>query len=161
MTLANLLYLPALIEWNYAMNTEIIRKYNLKNDERLGPGPARPDKIIKHGYDDLAFAWSYVEAVQKEVGKNNLFFKDTKQKTYMYRDLNSFKKKGVQGDNAMHIYAKYMSPKAMKNPDWSVKFAAILFPIYTSCYEHPNFFKREILKRAIGFPLKLFTRFYF
>jgi len=161
LTLANLLYAPALIEWNYAMNAEIIRKYNLKNEELLGPGPERENVIIKHGYDDLAFGWMYVDAVQKEVGKNNLFFKNTEQKTYMYRDLNSFKKNQLKGGNAMFTYAKYLSPFASKSSDLSVKFAALLFPIYTSCFEHPNFFKREILKRAVGFLLKFFTHFYF
>ncbi|MEI6728536.1 MAG: glycosyltransferase family 2 protein [bacterium] len=160
-TLANMLYVPTLIEWNFAASCDIVKKYNLKSDPRLGPGPVREDKIIKHGYDDLAFAWDYVDAVQKEIGKKNLFFYNTWQETYMYRNINSFNKDRLKGDNADYLFLKYMSQKTRNHNDWQVRFASFLAPLHANMINSKSYFVKFFLKKCIGFSLKLLTNFYF
>ena len=159
--LVNLMYDPSLCQWNYIAKIDLIRKYKIHSEERLGPGPFREDKIIKFGFDDLDYAWKYVEAVEKEYGGKGYEFVDTGLRTYMYRDIpNSGSKPTDPNLNIWFEYGKYLRGMAQKNSNLGVKLAGAIYPYWTTLWKSTNPVK-QIIRKSITFSIRLLSGSYF
>jgi glycosyltransferase involved in cell wall biosynthesis len=158
--LANLIYIPRLIQWNYISRVDIIQKYKLLSDERIGPGPIRDDKLISHGFDDIIYSWKYLEALAIENSSIEFKFNDLDLDTYMFRSVNrSVKNEFIEKSYIQN--ANYMKEIAIQNKYFSVKIVSILFPIYIKLLKSPNQFLSKYIVKFVAFPMRLFSRFYF
>lgn len=135
-TVANSFIYPTLMAWNYIQRNEIIQKYNLEFEPRLGPGPKREDKIIKHGYDDTMFAAKYLEAMAIEYGEKNINFAKFNNDGYMYRDVDLVGK-AVNYDNiSQSNFIDYLQTEMSRSPLKSVsKISTSIKPWYNLWYK--------------------------
>jgi glycosyltransferase involved in cell wall biosynthesis len=159
-TLSNLLYVPRVIQWNYVSKVSIIQKHKLLSDERVGPGPAREDKLIGHGYDDIIYSWKYFEAVAEEENISEFNFVDINQDTYMFRSVDRANKDAIIQQSSVQ-YGDYVSNLALKNSSLSVKLVGLLFPLYIRMLHSPSKLLSKFIIKFAAFPMRLVSRFYF
>ena len=159
-TLANLIHIPRAIQWGYVSKVKTIQNHKLHSDERVGPGPAREDKLIGHGFDDIIYAWKYFEAVANDNNNCEFNFTDLELDTYMFRSVDRENKDKIINNSDIQN-ADYMKTLALKNKFISVKIVGLLFPIYVRLLTSHNQIASKYLVKLAAFPMRLVSRFYF
>lgn len=154
---ANSFVYPVLIAWNYAADLNFIRNHNLYFEPRLGPGPARDDKVTKHGYEDTFFASVYLEALEAAYGKKSILYVNTGQDTYLYRDVNLAGKGnlnvGIWADN----YRKFTTDHLAKSKLTSLRGLAPIYNYWSTLWEAKNPVKKFI-KNLLTLYIRFSTR---
>ena len=154
LTLGNTIHSCTLMNTNYAINLDLVRKYNLRFDEKLGRG-AKIETRISSGGEDFLFGFRYLEAVEKEYGKQGFDVIPIDDKTYKYREL-AVASKSMEDDLGPYNYAKYFQHFGFQNPNLNVKIITFILPFWTKLrfYKNPL---ATLLRKVISLFLRVIS----
>jgi glycosyltransferase involved in cell wall biosynthesis len=154
LTLGNTVHSCTLMNTNYAINLDLVRKYNLKFDEKLGRG-SKIETRISNGGEDFFFGFQYLEAAEKEHGKGGFEMIPIDDKTYKYREL-LVEKKSTEDDLGPYNYAKYFQQFGYQNPNLNIKIITFILPFWARLrfYKNPL---ATVLRKVISLFLRLIS----
>lgn len=153
--LANAMHRLPFILWNVVWRKNIIDKYNIKLDERLGRG-SKPSKRVTNAGEDSFFAFQYLECLIQEFGNFNTIWTEN---TYNYREV----KKDIkyQEDiNTLYNYSQFLADYCLKYSNLIIKITRIMLPHWASLANTKNNFL-IIYRKFLTLLLRLISRCYF
>jgi glycosyltransferase involved in cell wall biosynthesis len=155
----NQIYYSSLVSWNNIQILDVIKKYNVRNDPRLGSGPERQDKIVYQGYEDLLFSAQYLEALELEYGLENIKFVKIDDSQYMYRDVDINAKNLIRANENIR-YLEYYNYDKFKNSKLNyVSSFVAKRQKYLELLNSQNklsILKRKIIKLKMNLELRLY-----
>ena len=156
-TAANCLHTCVMGSFRWAMNNQIIKKYNLTYDERLGAGTKHPQAIAPT-YEDYRFAYLYVDALERSEHKPIVTLIDNPG--YQYRNIDQEKKRS----DPVLIWSNYKIAKVFQkeylaHPNWKIKITGLILPYWhwLKAKNHPI---TLLLRKPISLFLRLLTDCY-
>jgi len=156
-TAANCLHTCVMGSFRWAMNNQIIKKYNLTYDERLGAGTKHPQAIAPT-YEDYRFAYLYVDALERSDHKPIVTLIDNPG--YQYRNVDQEKKRS----DPILIWSNYKIAKVFQkeylaHPNWKIKITGLILPYWhwLKAKNHPI---TLLLRKPISLFLRLLTDCY-
>ncbi len=156
-TLANIIHSSTFTVVTTAYNLDLINRHKLSFDIRLGRG-ADPKTRISEGGEDFLFAYQYLEAVEKELGKNGFEVLDIPAMTYKYREIFVDQKK-ITDDTGPINYAKYFQQFGFQNSSLNIKIITFIFPFWTKLryFQNPL---ATLLRKIISLSMRLISGCY-
>jgi glycosyltransferase involved in cell wall biosynthesis len=154
LTLGNIIHSCTLMNVNYAINLAIVKKYNLKFDERLGRG-SKLETRISNGGEDFLFGFQYLSAVEAEFGVGGFELIPISDKTYKYREVQTVQK-SIEDDLGPYKYAKYFQQFGYQNPRLSIKIITFILPFWVRLRFYKNPFA-TFLRKVLSFFLRLIS----
>jgi len=136
LTLGNTIHSCTLMNTNYAINLDLVKKYKLRFDEKLGRG-SKIETRISSGGEDFLFGFQYLEAVEKEFGKGGFELIEIDDKSYKYREL-EVASKSVEDDMGPYNYAKYFQQFGFQNTNLNIKIITFILPFWAKLRFYKN-----------------------
>jgi glycosyltransferase involved in cell wall biosynthesis len=156
---ANALIYPVIMSWNHAQKLEIVKQFNLRYNQKMGPGPKREGMITRYGHEDTFYGAQYLEVIESRYGHENIKVINTHQDTYRYRDLDFDQKAKMDSYEELDLYRDLLLNHMKQSKLKSLQDLSKIYPVWFGLWSKKGILDK-IRKTYLTLKIRFITKSY-